>query len=110
MLKFPYMIAAEIKSQQVRIGDTVRIHSRVVEAGKTRVQVFEGIVISIRGRGENKTFTVRRVGAGGIGVERIWPIDSGSIVKVEVKRRADNVRRSKLYYLRELTGRRAVRV
>ena len=104
------MISTQINEQNIHIGDTIRVHSKVVEGEKTRIQVFEGILISLRGRGENKTFTVRKIGAGGIGVERIWPLNSNSIVKIEVKKKATKVRRSKLYYLRNLTGKSAVRV
>ena len=104
------MISAQIGEQSIHIGDTVRVHSRVLEGTKSRVQIFEGILIRLKGRGENKTFIVRRIGVGGIGVERTWPLNSKSIVKIEVKKKTAGVRRSKLYYLRELTGRSAVRV
>lgn len=104
------MISAQIGEQSIHIGDTVRVHSRVLEGTKSRVQIFEGILIRLKGRAENKTFIVRRIGVGGIGVERIWPLNSKSIVKIEVKKKTAGVRRSKLYYLRELTGRSAVRV
>lgn len=85
-------------------GDTVRVKTTVMESGKSRIQIFEGILISLKGRGENKTFTVRRLGARGIGVERTWPLDSKSIVEIEVRKKAEKVRRSKLYYLRGRTG------
>ncbi len=104
------MLSAKIFEQEIHIGDTVRVHSRVVEGSRTRIQVFEGILISLKGRGENKTFTVRRISTGGIGVERIWPLDSKTLVKIEVKKKGKNIRRSKLYYLRELVGKSAVRV
>lgn len=104
------MISAKFGETDLHIGDTVRVHSKVEESGKVREQVFEGILIRLRGRGENITFTVRRIGVGGIGVERIWPLDSRSLVKIEVKKKAAKVRRSKLYYLRELSGKSAVRV
>lgn len=104
------MISAKLGEQQIHIGDTLRVHSQVVEGGKSRIQVFEGILIRLRGRGENQTFTVRKIGVGGIGVERTWPLDSRSLVKVEVKKRTSGVRRSKLYYLRKLSGGGAVRV
>lgn len=101
------MISAKIGETEIHTGDTIRVHSKVVEGEKTRIQVFEGILIRLRGRGENeqssfsnKTFTVRKIGAGGIGVERTWPIDARSIVKIEVKKKATGIRRSKLYYLR----------
>lgn len=104
------MISAKVNDVDIHIGDTLRVHSQVVEGTKTRVQVFEGILIRLRGRGENSTFTVRKIGAAGIGVERTWPLDGRSIVKIEVKKKTSGVRRSKLYYLRDLTGRQAVRV
>ena len=104
------MISVAFGEVNIHIGDTVRVHSRVVEGAKTRIQVFEGIVMRIHGRDVNKTFTVRRIGAAGVGVERTWPLDSNTIVKIEVKKSAANVRRSKLYYLRELTGKSATRV
>lgn len=104
------MISIKVGEQEIHIGDTIRVNSRVVEGDKTRIQIFEGILIRIRGRGENKTFTVRKIGAGGIGVERTWPLNANSIVKIEVKKKAGKVRRSKLYYLRDLTGKKAIRV
>ncbi|HBQ51111.1 50S ribosomal protein L19 [Candidatus Daviesbacteria bacterium RIFCSPLOWO2_01_FULL_38_10] len=104
------MISDKFKETDIHVGDTLRVHSQVKEGEKIRVQVYEGILIRIRGRGENKTFTVRKIGAGGIGVERTWPLDSRSLSKIEVKKKTTGVRRSKLYYLRDLTGRQAVRV
>ena len=104
------MIGGSIKDIEVDIGDTLRVHTQVVEGTKTRIQIYEGILISMRGRSENATFTVRKIGAGGIGVERTWPIDSKSIVKIEVKKAAEHVRRAKLYYLRDRIGKQAVRV
>lgn len=104
------MISAKFGVQDIHVGDTLRVHSQVLEGAKARNQIFEGILISLRGRGENQTFTVRKIGVGGIGVERTWPLDSRSLVKIEVKKKASKIRRSKLYYLRDLTGREAVRV
>jgi large subunit ribosomal protein L19 len=104
------MISTQVGEENLHIGDTIRIHTKVVEGNKTRIQVFEGILIRMRGRDVNKTFTVRKIGAGGIGVERTWPLDAKSIIKTEVKKKATKVRRSKLYYLRDLTGKSAVRV
>ncbi|MDR7416907.1 MAG: 50S ribosomal protein L19 [Armatimonadota bacterium] len=83
-------------------GDTVRVHTRVREGGRERVQVFEGVVIARRGGGLRETFTVRRV-SHGVGVERIFPLHSPNIVRIEVVRRGQ-VRRAKLYYLREKVG------
>lgn len=90
-------------------GDIVRVSVKVKESGKERVQAFEGVVISVRGVGESKTFTVRKIGAGGIGVERIWPINSPHIQKIEVKKKG-RVRRAKLYYLRSRKGKAALGV
>ena len=104
------MISTKFGEINLHIGDTIRVHSKVVEGVKSRVQVFEGILIRLQGRDVNKTFTVRKIGAAGIGVERMWPLDSNSIVKIEVKKKDSGVRRSKLYYLRDLTGKSAVRV
>lgn len=104
------MISGTIKDTDVHIGDTLRVHSQVVEGGKVRVQIYEGILIRLRGRGENSTFTVRKIGAGAIGVERTWPLDSKALAKVEVKKKTSGVRRSKLYYLRDRIGKQAVRV
>ena len=104
------MISGKFGETELHIGDTLRVHAQVVESGKTRVQVFEGILIRLRGRGENKTFTVRKIGAGAIGIERTWPLDARNIVKIEIKKKTAGVRRSKLYYLRDLTGREATRV
>lgn len=81
------------------VGDIIRVHQKVKEKEKERNQVFEGRVISIKGRDINKTFTVRKIGADNIGVERIFPLFSPTIEKVEVKKKIP-VRRAKLYYLR----------
>lgn len=104
------MISVKFGEQDIHVGDTVRVQSQVKEGEKVRIQTYEGVLIRIRGRGENKTFTVRKIGAAGIGVERTWPLNASSLVKIEVKKKAGRVRRSKLYYLRGLTGRQAVRV
>src|SRR3954451_8062680 len=87
---------------QFTIGDTVDVHQRILEGGKERVQVFNGVVIARRGDGLREVFTVRRV-VQGEGVERMFPINSPKIAKVEVKR-TGVVRRAKLYYLRERVG------
>ena len=84
------------------IGDTVDVHCRIVEGNKERVQVFTGVVIARRGSGTRETFTVRRIVAGE-GVERIFPVQSPKIAKLEVKRHG-KVRRAKLYYLRDRVG------
>ena len=111
------------KSVGFHVGDTIRVHYKLIEhekvAGKTkrevkeetreRVQVFEGIVIAIKGSGANGMFTVRHMGAGAIGVERIFPLVSPWIRKIEVKK-SGSVRRAKLYYLRGRQGKSATRI
>ena len=87
-------------------GDTVRVHVKVVEGTRERVQPFEGLVISRRGGGINENFTVRRIASHGIGVERTFPLHAPRIDRIEVLRHG-KVRRAKLYYLRGLTGRAA---
>ena len=91
---------------EFRAGDTVRVHAKVVEGTRERIQVFEGIVIRRRGGGINENFTVRRIASHSVGVERTWLIHSPRIDKIEVTR-FGKVRRAKLYYLRGLTGRAA---
>ena len=88
-----------------RPGDTVKVHVRVVEAGRERVQVFQGVVIRRQGGGLQETFTVRKISFG-VGVERTFPVHSPSISKLEIVSRG-HVRRAKLYYLRELRGKKA---
>lgn len=88
-----------------RPGDTVRVHVKVVEGNRERIQVFEGVVIKRRGGGISETFTVRKVSYG-VGVERTFPVHSPKIAKLEVVRRG-KVRRAKLYYLRNLRGKAA---
>ena len=90
---------------EFRAGDTVRVHVRVVEGEKERIQVFQGVVIGRRGGGTRETFTVRKI-SGGIGVERIFPVHSPILDKIEVVRQG-KVRRAKLYYLRGLRGKAA---
>ena len=87
-------------------GDTVRVHAKVVEGNRERIQVFEGVVIRRRAGGINENFTVRRIAAHGIGVERTFLLHSPRIDKIEVTRRG-RVRRAKLYYLRGRTGKAA---
>lgn len=82
-------------------GDTVRVHQKIQEDDKTRIQVFEGVVLAIKNRGENKMFTVRKL-VGDVAVERIWPVFSPNIEKVQIKAHPKRrIRRSKLYYLRK---------
>lgn len=87
-------------------GDTVKVHAKVIEGDKERIQVFEGVVIRKRMKGLVSNFTVRKNAAGGIGVERTFPLNSPRIDKIEVVRRG-KVRRKNLYYLRGLTGKAA---
>lgn len=104
-------IIQDIEAQQMQQippfapGDTVTVHVKVKEGERERLQAFEGMVIARRNRGFNSSFTVRKVSYGE-GVERVFPLYSPTIAKIEVKRRGD-VRRAKLYYLRNLTGKAA---
>lgn len=91
---------------EFKTGDTVNVHYRVREGDKERIQKFEGLVISRRGSGANQTFMVRKVSAGNIGVERVFPLYSPFIAKIELKKQGD-IKRSKLYYLRERQGKSA---
>jgi len=91
-----------------RVGDSVRVHTRVVEGDKERIQIFAGIVIGRKGRGLNETFTVRRISYGE-GVERVFPLHSPRIAKVEVEKEG-RARRAKLHYLRTRKGKEATAV
>lgn len=99
-------LTAQKEVPRLRPGDVVRVHLRIVEGNRERVQVFEGTIIAIKGRGVGRTITVRRIGAHGVGVERIFPIYSPRVEKIEIVRHS-HVRRAKLYYLRELRGKKA---
>jgi large subunit ribosomal protein L19 len=108
-------ILDKIESEQFRkdkaefgIGDSVRVHTKVVEGDKERIQVFSGVVIGRRGRGLNETFTVRRISYGE-GVERVFPLHSPRVDKIEVERKG-SVRRAKLTYLRKRVGKGATLV
>jgi large subunit ribosomal protein L19 len=90
---------------EFRPGDTVKVHVRVVEAGRERIQVFQGVVIRRQGGGLRETFTARKISFG-VGVERTFPVHSPIIARIEVVRHGD-VRRAKLYYLRDLQGKAA---
>ena len=110
-------------STSVHVGDTVRVHYKLIErekeAGKTkkevkittreRIQVYEGIVIAIKGSQENRMITVRKIGVAAVGIERIFPIISPWIKKIEIKKEGE-VRRAKLYYLRDRTGKAATKI
>lgn len=90
---------------EFRAGDTVKVHVKVAEGDKERIQLFQGVVIARRGSGTRETFTVRKI-SGGMGVERVFPLHTPTIEKIEVVRRG-RVRRAKLYYLRKLRGKAA---
>lgn len=99
-------IKAKHKDTEFGVGDTVKVVQRIKEGEKERLQTFEGIVIGIKGRGINKTFTVRRIGAQQIGIERIFPLATPTIEKVEeVRRGLRGSRRAKLYYIRDKSKR-----
>ena len=107
-----YEIIKEIEKEQLKenapvfnVGDTVRVHNRIKEGNRERIQVFEGTVLKIQGGAPRTTFTVRKESCG-IGVEKTWPLHSPNVEKVEVVRRG-KVRRAKLNYLRKLSGKKA---
>ncbi|PJE69066.1 50S ribosomal protein L19 [Candidatus Shapirobacteria bacterium CG10_big_fil_rev_8_21_14_0_10_38_14] len=99
----------KINETEFAVGDQIAVQQKIQEGDKTRLQNFEGVVIAIKGRGENKMFTVRKIATGAIGVERIWPANSPWIKKITVKKKG-SVRRAKLYYLRQRTGKRATKI
>ena len=100
------VVAGQLKTEDqlsdMTVGDTVDVHYRIVEGDKERIQVFQGVLIGMKGRGINRTITIRRIVANE-GVERIFPLHSPRIAKIEVVRRGD-ARRAKLYYLRDRIG------
>lgn len=101
-------IEAEQLKEEVpsfRVGDTVKVHGRIKEGNRERIQVFEGVVIKRQGGSSRETFTVRK-SSNGIGVEKTWPLHSPNVEKIEVTRRG-KVRRAKLHYLRERIGKAA---
>lgn len=90
------------QNQEFGVGDRIKVFQRIKEGEKTRVAFFEGMVLGIKGEGDRKTFTVRRVGEAGIGIERIFPISLPTIEKIEVvKKGTRGVKQAKLYYVRE---------
>ena len=107
MQKLDALDAKSLKSDlpEFRAGDTVNVHVRVVEGNRERIQVFKGVVIRRQGQGVSETFTVRKISFG-VGVERIFPVHSPVVDKIEVLSRGI-VRRAKLYYLRDLRGKAA---
>jgi len=106
LLRYVEQIKPNPNIPEIRPGDTVRVHTRIVEGDRERVQVFQGTVIRVRKGGANASFTVRRIAAHGIGVERTFPLNSPRLEKVEVLRHG-HVRRARLYYLRERRGKAA---
>ncbi len=90
---------------EIKIGDVIKVHVKIVEGSRERIQVFEGTVIAMKGSGVSETFTVRRVSYG-VGIERVFPVNSPNVAKVELVRHG-RVRRSKLYYLRDRVGKAA---
>ena len=107
MQKLDHVVAAQLRDDipAFRAGDTVKVHVKVIEGNRSRVQVFQGVVIARQGQGIGETFTVRKISFG-VGVERVFPLHAPTIEKIEVDRRGD-VRRAKLYYLRGLRGKAA---
>ena len=107
-----YELIKEIEKEQMKenvdqfnVGDTVKVHAKIKEGNRERIQIFEGIVLKMQGGSNRATFTVRKI-SNGIGVERTWPLHSPNIEKVEVVRRG-KVRRAKLNYLRNRVGKSA---
>ncbi len=100
---------AQILGTTIHVGDTIRVHQKVKEKDKERIQIFVGVVTAIKGGDVNKSFTVRRIAAAGIGVERIWPASSPILAKIEVKQ-TGKPRRAKLYYLKNRIGKQATKV
>ena len=100
------VVAHQLKSEadlpNLSVGDTIDVHQRIIEGGKERTQVFQGVLIGMRGRGINRMITVRRIVANE-GVERIFPLHSPKVAKIEIVRHGD-ARRAKLYYLRDRVG------
>lgn len=90
------------KDTEFAVGDKIKVSQRIKEGDKERTQVFEGVVIAIRGRQDNKMFMVRKMGAAGVGIERIFPLDSPTIEKISVvKKGSAGIKRAKLYYVRK---------
>jgi large subunit ribosomal protein L19 len=100
------LVAEDRGHPKVESGDTVKVHVRIVEGDRERIQVFQGIVIRMRKGGNDANFTVRRIASHGVGVERTFLLKSPRVEKIEIVRRA-KVRRAQLYYLRDLRGKAA---
>lgn len=107
MDKLNDLVAEGLKTEfpQFNVGDRIRVHVRVIEGDKERIQPFEGDVIGFKGSGVNKSFTVRKISSG-VGVERIFPMFSPKVAKIEMVKQG-KIRRAKLYYLRNLSGKAA---
>ncbi|KAB2844185.1 MAG: 50S ribosomal protein L19 [Melioribacteraceae bacterium] len=107
MDKLNDLVAENVQNDfaQFNVGDRIRVHVRVIEGDKERIQPFEGDVIGFKGSGVNKSFTVRKISSG-VGVERIFPLSSPKVAKIEMVKQG-KVRRAKLYYLRNLSGKAA---
>ena len=99
--------AAQLKEtvDQFNVGDTVRVHGKIKEGNRERIQIFEGTVIKVQGGSNRETFTVRKT-SNGVGVEKTWPLHSPNVEKIEVTRKG-KVRRAKLFYLRDRIGKKA---
>jgi len=102
-------IKALIKNVQIKVGDSIKVKHQFFVDQKPQFQTFEGIVIAIRGSGQGKSFTVRKISAGGIPVEKIWPFNCPNLISVKVIK-SGNPRRAKLYYLRKRIGKNATKI
>ena len=105
-------MANQIKWQdkiEFGVGDTIKVSQTIKEGEKTRTQAFQGIVIAIRGEGQGKSYIVRKIAVGGVGVEKIYPINTPSVTGIEIIKKG-KVRRAKLYYLRNLLGKKATKI
>ena len=91
------------------VGDTIKVSQTIKEGDKTRIQAFQGIVIAIRGDGQGKNFIVRKIAVGGVGVEKIYPVNTPTVTGIEIIKKG-KVRRAKLYYLRNLLGKKATKI
>jgi len=91
------------------VGDTIKVSQTIKEGDKTRTQAFQGIVIAIRGDGQGKNFIVRKIAVGGVGVEKIYPVNTPTVTGIEIIKKG-KVRRAKLYYLRNLLGKKATKI
>ncbi len=99
-------LIASIKETSFGVGDTIKVHLKIKEGEKTRNQIFEGMVIGIKGRDQGKTFTVRKIGAQRVGIEMIFPLNTPTLEKIEVVRKGvEGVKQAKLYYTREKSAR-----